>query len=173
MAAPPTESDFEAHPLACSLPWEQSCVWNPCFTKQMACNSDCSKTCGSCEGTCANTCSSCKSSCAAGAAGDACRRACASTTGSCRQACLARRDKCATAECIGAAEVCEKDEKVKWKKNGCWGICPKLQACWAPCFDESKPHTAKESKACADACNRRFPKCDTVYCSNSFTGPGE
>ncbi|WP_394846135.1 hypothetical protein LZC95_01570 [Pendulispora brunnea] len=129
VAAPPVE-DFTPQPLACELPWEQSCSYDPCFFKQQECQRDCGNTCGSCEASCTNTCSSCKASCASGAAGDACRRACASTTGSCRQSCIARRDKCATAGCTAAAQLCAKNEPVKWKKNGCWGICPKVNACW-------------------------------------------
>jgi hypothetical protein len=151
--AAPSESP---DPLACRLPFDQSCVYDPCFSRNQECRGECSRTCTSCDTACGGTCDTCK----AGCKDDACRRDCAARAGACKQACLATLDHCSTGTC-GQASVraCEKAEKAKWIAHKC--SCRTAGACAEQCIHSSDD---KAREACFAGCRARFPGCDLGYC---------
>lgn len=164
--------------LSCSLGFEQSCVYSPCFSKNEDCRGECSGTCRTCDETCVTTCDGCK----AGCKDEACKRACAEKTGACRQACLTKRDHCATAECAEKERTCDAEEKRKWRAHKC--SCRAIHPCLAACFaakercgarcatsNDSQCWEKCESSKCKDACAARFRGCDVDYCALEVIEP--
>jgi hypothetical protein len=141
----------EPDPLACDVPFEQSCVYDPCFEKGQTCKQGCSKKCASCDAACADHCATCRDACTDGA----CRQRCAASCGECKQSCLKSRDKCATAQCAQAELACGRAAKRAWAGAGCTGKCPEINECLEPCAADN---------ACNAKCQKRFKGCDIEYC---------
>ena len=167
--------------LSCTVPFEQSCVYDPCFEKASDCHRACGKTCGVCDDACVSTCSQCAKPCA----DDACRRACAVTTGACKEECLKTHDRCASGTCGEAAIACETIEKSRWKKAHC--ACSKIfpctsrcehvqHACEIKCTNASPPECFDRCTtawdACRDRCAKESPGCDITYCTFGADMPG-
>lgn len=171
--APRGDSDT-AEPLSCSLPFDQSCSYDPCFSKSEDCRAGCGTTCPTCDHACVTTCGSCKDGCK----DEACIKACAAKTGACHQACLSARDTCASAGCTERERVCNAVEKRNWRAHGC--SCKAIQPCLQGCFAskarcEERCANSKDdscwakcdSPKCKDACRARFRGCDVDYCATS------
>ncbi|MFO0638992.1 MAG: hypothetical protein U0183_07255 [Polyangiaceae bacterium] len=171
--APRSEHDTTG-PLSCALPFDQSCSYDPCFTKSEDCRAACGTTCQTCDQACVTTCGSCKATCK----DEACTKECAAKTGACRQACLLTRDTCASAGCTEKERVCNAVEKRNWRAHGC--SCKAISPCLQGCFDtkarcEERCANSKDdscwskcdSPKCKDACRARFRGCDVDYCATS------
>jgi hypothetical protein len=157
----PPRDDEDRSALSCTLPWQQACVYDPCFTRLQECRGACGKTCGACDERCATTCDDCKGRCK----GEACLAACAKTTATCKQACLGAVDRCGTGQCAARMKPCYADEKRKWvshgcsweKVSGCANACiDRLNECQGPACDDVMPK-------CRDACSAKYPGCDVSY----------
>lgn len=148
--------------LACALPWQQSCSYDPCFQKLQECRGGCAKTCDSCDASCATTCDDCK----AGCKDAACRVGCATKTGECKQACLSTTDRCATGRCESESSACYAEQKRVWKSHGC--SCKKISPCTERCMNvmsECKGDDCGDAfPKCTARCAARFPGCDVGYC---------
>ena len=158
----PREQSYDRDPLACSMPWEQSCSYDPCFEKVQRCRGECGKMCGTCDDACTSTCDDCNAHCK----DDACRATCAQTTGACKQACLTTVDHCAYADCSKEAKACVVDEKRKWLAHGC--SCKKIEPCTSKCLGGMTTCGANcpddYFKTCTDKCSKKFGGCDVMYC---------
>lgn len=160
------------HALSCSLGFDQSCVYSPCFSKNEDCRGECTGSCRTCDEGCITTCDGCKVGCK----DEACKKACAEKTGACRQACLSKRDHCATAECAEKERTCDVEEKRKWRSHKC--SCRAIHPCLAACFAAKERCSERcvtskddmcwekcENPKCKDACAARFRGCDVDYCA--------
>lgn len=163
-----------ADPLSCTLPFDQSCSYDPCFSKGEDCRAECGRSCQTCDQACVTDCGGCKSTCK----DDACIKACAAKTGACRQACLLTRDTCSSAGCTEKEKACDALEKRKWRARGC--SCKAIHPCIQSCFEaktrcqdrcsKSKDDSCWEkceSPKCKEACSARFGGCDVDYCATS------
>ncbi len=154
----------DVSPLSCTLEFDQSCVYDPCFNKGEDCKPMCVQTCGSCQKGCAGSCKSCKQKCK----DDACIRACATGCGTCRQACLVTRDHCATGTCAQVARECRSTLRADWLKNGCPRICKAYGPCLSRCVHKNEK--ADDAFAmCQQRCAPRLPpSCDLGLCPGEF-----
>jgi len=162
----PNEED--PGPLACKLPYDQSCAYDPCYSKEQDCRGSCGKTCGTCDGACSRGCDACKRPCA----DDACRRDCASRAGVCKQDCRASLDRCATGGCAKNADACGTKVADQWRVHHC--SCKKIRAeCTGECMQGSINDAT--NAPCFARCRARFPGCDIFYCmtGNGPSGPNE
>jgi hypothetical protein len=150
-------NDEEPGPLACKLPYAQSCAYDPCWAKEQNCRWSCDKTCATCDGACSKSCDACKKPCV----DDACRRDCASRAGACKQECRTSLDRCATGGCAPTGQSCSTKVADQWRAHHC--SCKKiLEACDSPCIPGSINDPKNEP--CFARCRARFPGCDIFYC---------
>lgn len=138
-------------PLSCDPPPEQSCVYDPCFTRKQDCREECGATCENCDDQCGLACDACKAACSSAA----CRTACARRTATCKAACLTANDRCASAGCTRKAKQCRVEEKQKWMANQC--SFSRIEQCVQACHDEP------DWNVCLDTCRTKFPGCDVRY----------
>jgi hypothetical protein len=159
-------SEEDPGPLACKLPYDQSCAYDPCYDGEQVCRGSCGKTCDACDAACSKGCDACKKPCT----DDACRRDCANRAGACKQDCRTSLDRCATGGCAKNAQACSTKVADQWRTRHC--SCKKIREC-GECMQDSM--NDPKNAPCFARCRARFPGCDIFYCmtGNGPSGQGE
>lgn len=151
----------ESSPLSCQAAFDQSCVYDPCWTQQEdKCKPACTKACLSCGAACVAPCEACKQACTDGA----CKTRCAQQCAACHETCVRQNDRCSTGTCTEEYKRCGVDLKKSWKKNNCKQVCRTYTTCAERCGGDDYPDE-KCQKRCKPKADRG---CDLALCQWKF-----
>lgn len=160
----------ETNALSCQVGFDQSCVYDPCFTDtEDRCKPRCAKQCRSCGAACATACETCKRACKP--EDKDCRRRCATTCATCRQACVRTLDRCSTGTCTNEYKACRSKLKADWQNNRCVEVCRVYADCQRPCL---RKHEKKGDgyEACTKPCyppKEQRNGCNMLLCPGDFS----